>query len=181
MERNRDMFMRRFSARIWIRRTVLSCTGVMLAILFAVPSIGGIAVAAPSTRNVDGNLETHAVAPPACTSAVALCTHGRISGDIRGTFDFTGDTLTPAPVQANPTVFFYTGEVVIRTDDGSIVGTDAAVIDLATGAFVDLTTISPGQSTGKWAGAIGQLRLSGACDLSAGVCKSEYTGTVQRD
>jgi hypothetical protein len=49
----------------------------------------------------------------------------------------------------------------------------------ATGAVVDLTTISPGQSPGKWAGATGQLRIS--WDLSAGMCKSEYNGTVQHD
>jgi hypothetical protein len=76
---------------------------------------------------------------------------------------------------------FYTGQVVIRTDDGRIVGTDAGVIDFATGAFVDLTTISPGQSTGKWAGATSQLRFSGSCDLAAGVYKSEYSGTIQRN
>jgi hypothetical protein len=175
------MFLRRFCPRSWIRRTTLSRTGFVLATLLALLSAGGAAVAASSARNVDGRLETRVVSPPACVSVVALCTQGRISGDIRGTFDFTGDTLTPAPNQANPTVMFYTGRVVIGTDDGHLVGTDAGVIDFATGAFVDLTTISPGQSTGKWAGATGQLRFSGSCDLAAGVCKSEYKGTVQRD
>jgi hypothetical protein len=175
------MFLRRFSGQSWIRRTALSRTSFTLATLLAVLSVGGIAVAAPSVRNVDGTLETRVVTPPACASAVALCTHGRINGDIRGTFHFTGDTLTPAPNQANPSVLFYTGQVVIRTDDGRIVGTDAGVIDFATGAFVDLTTISPGQRTGKWAGATSQLRFSGSCDLAAGVYKSEYSGTIQRN
>jgi hypothetical protein len=150
----------------------------MLATLLALLSVSGSAVAAPSARNVNGRLETRVVAAPECTSSVALCTHGRIGGDVRGTFDFTGVTLTPAPNQA---VMFYTGQVVIRTDDGRIVGTDAGAIDFATGAFVDLTTISPDQSTGRWAGATGQLRFSGSCDLAAGVCKSEYSGTVQRN
>jgi hypothetical protein len=175
------MFLRRFCGRSWIRRTTLSRTGFVLATLLALLNAGGTAAAASQARNVDGRLETRVVAPPACASVVALCTQGRISGDIRGTFDFTGDTLTSAPNQANPTVSFYTGQVVIRGDDGRIVGTDAGVIDFATGAFVDLATISPGQSTGKWAGAMGQLRFSGSCDLAAGVCKSEYNGTVQRD
>jgi hypothetical protein len=179
-ERDRAMFWWRFSGRSWIRRTTVSRAGFVLAALFAVLSVSASPVAAPSVRDVDGNLETRVVSPAACTSAVALCTHGRISGDIRGTFDFTGDTLTPAPNQTNPTVFLYTGQVVIQTDDGHIVGTDAGVIDFATGAFVDLTTIPPGQSTGMWAGATGQLRFSGSCDLAAGVCKSEYDGTVQR-
>lgn len=149
--------------------------------MLALHSVGDIAVAAPSARSVDGKLETHVVAPPACASAVALCTHGLITGDVRGTFDFTGETLTPAPSQASSTVMFYTGQVVIRTDDGRIVGTDAGAIDFGTGAFVDLTTISPGQNTGKWAAATGQLRFSGSCDLGAGECKSEYAGTVHRD
>jgi hypothetical protein len=174
------MFLRRCCGRSWIRRMTLSRIGLVLATLLALLSAGG-AAAASSARNVDGRLETRVVSPPACASIVALCTQGRISGDIRGTFDFTGDTLTPAPNQASPTVSFYTGQVVIRSDDGHIVGTDAGVIDFATGAFVDLTTISPGQSTGKWAGATGQLRFSGSCDLAAGGCKSEYHGTVQRD
>src|SRR5438552_11754880 len=97
---------------------------------------------------------------PACMSAVGLCTHGRIAGGVRGTFDFTGDTVKTASNQA---VSFYTGQVVIHTDDGNIVATDAGVIDFATGVFVDLTTISSIHSTGPWAGATGQLRFSGAC------------------
>jgi hypothetical protein len=155
-----------------------------LAALLALMSAGGRTSAAPTVKVVQGHIESQVVAGPACPSPVGLCTQGKIIGDLQGELRFTALSLAPAPNQVSlspsgPSVFFYTGQIAIQGKDFALVATDAGAFDLVSGALADLTTLDGGQSSGRWAGARGQLRIAGTCDLAGGTCSSDYQGTVQ--
>lgn len=169
--------MRSVSSR-WVRRAIPRLAGLTLVALLGVMPIVGQTSAAPQAKTVQGHIETHLVSvEDGCTSPVGLCTTGKIIGDIQGELTFIASTLTPAPNQGTQPVYFYTGDIIIRTKDGTITAVDAGVFDLVTGGAGDLTTLSPSQGVGKWAGVTGQLRISGAC--IEGTCSSDYQGTVQ--
>ena len=79
--------------------------GYRLALFFAVLLF--TAAAAPSAiakecRAIDGPFTSTLVPPPTCASPVGLCTHGVLTGDFPGTYDFTFKTLFPVPDPAHP-------------------------------------------------------------------------------
>jgi hypothetical protein len=121
-------------------------------------------------RGVRGHLESAAVA---CDS---LCTHGDLTGDLEGTFDFTLETLVPTHV---PDVSTYTGHSVIRTAHGEIHGRNAGVWNLATGQVVDRLTIESG--TGDFEGAVGSILILGVFDAVTGMGSSDYVGAIDAD
>src|SRR5262245_46045678 len=89
-----------------------------------------------------GHISAHLVTGPECTSPVGMCTKGRISGDIRGTFVFTVTTLTPTADTPVTGVVNYTGDVLIHTRRGDIFVKDSGGINNAPGSTGDVGSVS---------------------------------------
>lgn len=130
----------------------------------ALAIFGVVALASSGSQSIAGHLVSHALTS-GCTSAVGLCTAGRLEGTINGDFVFTADSLKPSDT---PGVFFYTGHIVVTTSRGQVTCQDAGAFSFAdpTGPVVDLCTITSG--TGEFAGATGHLRIHGTFTFAEG-------------
>jgi len=101
-----------------------------------------------------------------CAAPAGLfCTSGKFTGGLEGTFDFTPTTVD-AP--GNPDfpltgIAFFTGELILQTNDGGLVFKDAGALDVAIagdgGSFASMLTIIEG--TGALTGATGRIRDEG--------------------
>jgi hypothetical protein len=124
-------------------------------------------------QQAHGHLTSQVLAGPACTSAIGLCTAGRLDGTINGDFVFTADRLEPSDT---PGVFFYTGHIVVETSRGRLTCQDAGVFGAsAPGPVADVCTIVSG--TDDWAGVTGHLRIHGTFTFDAGG-DSHYEGVI---
>ncbi len=150
-----------------MKRTIL-----VLALVLAAAG-GGYALASSDEQQAHGHLVSQVLAPPACTSAIGLCTSGRLEGTINGDFVFTADRLEPSDT---PGIFFYTGHIVVETNSGEVTCQDAGVFG-ATGAgpVADVCTIVGG--TGDWAGVTGHIRIHGTFTFAEGG-NSHYEGLI---
>jgi hypothetical protein len=92
-----------------------------------------------------------------------LCTTGPLTGGISGTVDYVLSTMNSTP---NPDVVILIGTITVTTATGTLSGPDVTLWNLATGQFIDNTTINAG--TGAYAGATGDLLLIGSFDMVAG-------------
>jgi hypothetical protein len=134
------------------------------------------AFASESEQQAHGLLTSHVLTvEQGCTSAIGLCTAGRLDGTINGDFVFTADKLIPSDT---PGVFFYTGHIVVDTSRGQVTCQDAGVFQAAPsppGGVVDLCTIVAG--TGDWAGVLGHIRIHGTFTFAEGGF-SHYEGVI---
>lgn len=128
-------------------------------------------------KPVDGHFEAGLVAPPACQSAVGICTEGRVWGGIQGNYHFVMTQSIPSAPTGVPSIFFFTGKSTIALKSGDeLLGTDTGSIDFALGGFASLITFRGG--TGAMTNATGQIRLRGVLDATAGTTAGDYVGTV---
>jgi hypothetical protein len=134
---------------------------------------GAQALGSSDVQQIHGHLVSQAVTT-GCTSPVGLCTAGRLEGVINGDFVFTASSLQPS---ATPGVFFYTGEIVVTTNQGEVRCQDAGAYSFVdpSGPVVDLCTITGG--TGKYAGVSGHLRIHSTFTFAQGG-DSHYEGTM---
>ena len=106
-----------------------------------------------------------AVSPPDCPSF--LCTHGTLTGDLAGTYDFVATGVTPeGAVSGNSTITLDNG-AVINGNDTSVLKTD--------GTFV--TTVRIVGGTRQYAHATGALVAPGAFTANGGT-EGTYSGTI---
>jgi hypothetical protein len=158
-----------------MRSSIVSRAVVLSSLVFAVTTTA----AAPARRiPVRGLIISKLLEGPACTSPVGVCTAGRLTGGIQGTFVFTAKTLTPTADTPATGVMLYTGEIVIRTARGEIRVKDAGAINYTAGGTGDVgasSTIVGG--TGHNTGISGRLRIAGTFTPDAGG-RSEYHGYI---
>jgi hypothetical protein len=100
-----------------------------------------------------------------CAAAPGLfCTTGVMVGDIRGIYDFSAITFDPL---ANPDfgetgVGIFTGQLVLRMKDGTLVFKDAGAFDAIPGSRGDFASVlTVVQGTEALAAATGRLRDEG--------------------
>jgi hypothetical protein len=149
--------------------------------------------AAPSAlakecRAIDGPFTSTLVPPPACTSPIGLCTHGLLTGDFPGTYDFTFQTLFPVSDPAHPGRFFYTGTSVItptghhhrhHQHQGTLVSEDHGYLDMnPSGGSPFVTTVMIASGTGHFSDVSGVIVAQGVLDLSTGQAVGSYTGAL---
>jgi len=86
-------------------------------------------------------------AGPSCTSPVGICTHGTLTGGVKGTFDFVASAVTPA---APSGVVFLSGNTIIRTTTGlNLFTADSATVNTNPGSdgefagLDEITTATP--------------------------------------
>ena len=136
---------------------------------------GGRALAAQDAQQVHGHLMSQVLTGSACTSPIGLCTAGRLVGVINGDFVFTATRLEPSDT---PGVFFYTGQIVVQTNQGEVRCQDAGAFGVTgSGPVVDICTITGG--TERWAGVTGHIRIHGTFTFAEGG-NSKYEGEIIR-
>ena len=109
-------------------------------------AFAGSSPPASSVMQVDGTFTT-AVVPCA-----GLCTQSEYQGDLEGTTEFV---MTSLEVTRNPAVSRYTGNLVLHTDDGDLIGTDVGYWNTTTGKYTDTYRITSG--TGVYEGVSGSI------------------------
>jgi len=109
---------------------------------------------------IDAMIATHLVfpCPDNNLSPVGLCTAGSVdSGPLAGATSFAALTLTTTRV---PTVFHYTGRLIITTSSGdTLTIRDRGVLDLGNRKYFEFQKVVGG--TGALAGAKGMLTSQG--------------------
>jgi hypothetical protein len=107
---------------------------------------------------VSGEFRSERIAPPACTSPVALCTAGRSTGDVVGPFTLTGTSIIPTAQTATTGVVAYTADVVQHTRNGDLFCKDTGVTKVVgDGAASSICVVTGG--TGIYSGASGYIQF----------------------
>jgi hypothetical protein len=136
---------------------------------------------AKACQHFDGPFSSVTVAPPECTSPVGLCTHGLLTGEFVGTYDFTVETLTPDP--SDPTTLVLTGHSVVTTKNGQMFTDDVSILHnmgpTTPSPFV--TTAVVGSGTHHWRATSGQFVATGSLVLATGQATGSYTADLCRD
>ena len=131
-------------------------------------------------RHYDGPFSSVTVAPPQCTSPVGLCTHGLLTGEFEGTYDFTVATIAPDPY--DPSAMVLTGTSVITTQRGQIFTNDVSVMrpmgPFNPSPFVTTAVISSG--THRYRHTTGQFVAAGGLTLATGQAIGSYTADLCR-
>jgi hypothetical protein len=125
------------------------------------------ALADDNVIKLAGHLESHVVP---CDS---ICTSGVLSDGVDGTFDFT---LTVLEELGTSALYRYTGDIVIHTANGDLIGQDHAIWNTDTGDLVDHIVITSG--TGSYAGYTGSLLVRGNFSLVTGTGASDFLGAI---
>lgn len=102
-----------------------------MATLLAVAAVSTLALTADASSNAQqaqGHLRSQAFTV-GCTSPVGLCTAGRMDGVVEGDFVFTAESLVASDT---PSVFFYTGHIVVQTSRGQLTCQDAGAYSFRT-------------------------------------------------
>lgn len=116
---------------------------------------------------------------PCLASPVLLCTHGTLTGDLDGAYEFvmTSNTLGSDP--SRPLLMAFTGASEILLADGSMQAEDYGTMEAnPVGPWPFETHVVIHSGTGAWSGAVGELVAVGALDTSAGVTEGTYAGHV---
>jgi hypothetical protein len=151
-------------------RIAVPATAVLLALL-----LSGGASAAASCRKVSGKATIQSFSGPDCTSPVGLCATGEFTGDLAGTFAFTGTDIIPTADTPTTSVVFVIGDNTLTTRHGTILLKDAFALETTgNGDVAEVDTIIGG--TGEWASATGTIRASGTFADGAG--QASYVGEV---
>jgi len=142
--------------------------------------------ASAGCESVDGRVTSQLVAVfssgDACPSPLGLCTEGRFTGDLEGTFQFIADTLTPYAAldpTSPPDVAATTGRITLHTDfcDGALVLQDTSAFSLSPdGFFAGIQTVDGYMSSGDCHGASGRIRIEGV--FQAGCVDCKYRGEI---
>jgi hypothetical protein len=98
-----------------------------------------------------------------------MCTEGKITGDLSGELSFR---MKDQATTSHPDVVVCSGTVTIRTDDGTLVGSDHVVWNVSNGEFIDYTVFDSG--TGCFEGMTGTMTITGTFDLVNATGKSRY-------
>jgi len=163
-------------------RSIVVAIGVLLAVgalvaewLVAMPSVG----AAPRCELVKGTLTSTA-------NFSNFTTQGTITGDLEGTTFFQGDPSSLTPVNGisspplNPTDH-YTGDLTITTKHGVLTTRSVGVFEfIANGLGTQFDRVLEARSTGKFAGASGQLFFNFQANSTLTGFTSTYTGQICR-
>jgi hypothetical protein len=132
-----------------------------------------------SCRPVFGRFRASSVPPPECTSPVALCTRGELTGALRGEYALTITSLVPTAEPTVPFVTYFGGASTVSSRHLDFVGTDTGALNtsppgvIGSGAFSTLLTVTEG--------ATGYLWIRGKLDFITGQVRGTYAGQICRE
>lgn len=116
---------------------------------------------------------------PCLGSTAALCTHGILTGDLDGRYEFVMDSQSVLSDPARPLLLTFTGASEIILADGIMFAEDHGSMEVnPVGPWPFETHVVIHGGNGAWAGAQGELVATGALDTEAGVTEGDYQGHV---
>ena len=123
-------------------------------------------------------------AGPGCVdSPIQLCTHGILSGDWVGTYEFSFTSQAPSGNPEAPNEILYTGNSVITLSNGAMIfeNDTSAMYPDATGhaAFTTIVTVVGG--TKNYGDAAGEIVAWGDIDLINGTAVGSYRAVIDKD
>jgi len=114
-----------------------------------------------------------AEAPESCTSPIGICTHGKLTGGLRSTYDFVADTQDDsgpvASLTGHSTITLAKGKSVLHGQDTSTVAHD-------NGAFT--TTVKVAGGTRQYEHASGTVVAIGTFDFTTHATKGTYNAHI---
>lgn len=159
--------------RLWTMQWAKLVVLVGACVLLLIGANG--AAAAVLCKKVNGKLTLQTFSGPACLSDVGLCATGAFTGDLAGTFAFTGTSITDTDDTPTTSVVFVTGDNMITTAGGTLMTKDAIVLQgAAPGNFGEVDVVVGG--SGEWADATGTLTASGTFGPDGG--EGRYVGEI---
>lgn len=157
-------------------------TLVFISLVVTPMVAGGPAAAEVKCDPLYGHFESRVVLnfdpndPNVCTSPVGFCTDGEVIGGLQGTFRLTVGEFIDATL--DPPVSFFVGEsvITIKNTGDQLIGSDTGALNLAEGQIATLLTFVGG--SGAFAGATGNIVISGVADFASGVNIGDFRGEV---
>lgn len=127
-----------------------------------------------------GDFTSTLVPPPTCTSPVGLCTHGVLTGEVDGTYDFTITELVCGPDPGDPgdplkQECTYAGDSVVTTEKGSIITADTGVMHIVGTDATFTTTAAFLSGTRRYENASGVFVATGELDFVTGEAVGVYS------
>jgi hypothetical protein len=152
---------------------VLAIVATIAQLVAAIPDVG----ATSRCEAIGGTLTSTA-------NLISFTTQGTISGDLEGTTFFRGDqgSLTAVTANTSPPLNatdHYTGDLTITTKQGVLTTRSVGVFELiGNGLGTQFDRVLGDRSSGKFAGASGQLYFNFAANDSLTGFTSTYTGRL---
>jgi hypothetical protein len=101
---------------------------VWQAALFVFALSVGVRADMGGCQEHSGDFTSTLVQPPACHSPIGICTHGVLTGDVEGTYDFIMTDLVCGSDPLDPALCTYTGDSIVTSEKGTIVTKDTGVM-----------------------------------------------------
>jgi len=152
----------------------------LLAALFVMIGIPGIRGDEGGSKTYTGSFTAELQPPDGCTSIVGICTHGPLTGDLEGTYDFTMTDISFAGDDADhPYKFYYQGVTTITTAKGKISAMDMGVLyfdPLGDSTFMTTARIVDG--TLRYQRASGQFVAVSSLSFVTGQAAGTYSAEI---
>ena len=143
-------------------------TRILAPLLLALVLAGPASAATGGCHAVSGTFPAVQVFPPACTSPLAFCTQGALTGDLAGAYSFVATGVDPATGD-------FLGHSTITLENGGVLTSDDhSAIDFATGTFTTFIDFAGG--TRQFAHATGGLVAPGVLTTSPPGTAGTYSG-----
>jgi len=151
-------------------RTVLQASMFVLALSVGVRAdMGGC-------LDYSGDFTSTLIPPPTCQSPIGICTHGVLTGDVEGTYDFVMTELVCGTDPLNPAMCTYAGDSIVTTEKGSITTKDTGVMDTAVPTAAPfVTTAEFIESTLRYKNATGVFVATGELNFITGEAVGTYS------
>ena len=116
---------------------------------------------------------------PCLASPAGICTHGTLTGDLDGAYEFVMTSNSLGTDLSRPLLMSFTGASEIILADGVMLAEDHGTMEAnPVGPWPFETHVVIHSGDGAWAGARGELVAIGALDTEAGVTEGDYSGYV---
>ena len=127
-------------------------------------------------QDFSGDFTSTLIPPPACQSPVGLCTHGVLTGDIEGTYDFVMTELVCGTDPDNPDLCTYAGDSIVTTANGSITTEDTGVLRMTPPTAAPfVTTATSIEGTNRYKNANSVFVATGELNFFTGEAVGTYT------
>jgi hypothetical protein len=123
-----------------------------------------------------GEFTSTLVPPPECASPVGICTHGVLTGEIEGTYDFVITEMN-CPDPTSPNDCTYAGDSIVTTDKGIIITVDTGVMQGTVLPFLAefTTTAEFVGGTNRYKNASGVFVATGLLNFLSREAVGEYS------
>jgi len=127
-------------------------------------------------QEFSGDFTSTIVPPPECQSPIGICTHGVLTGDIDGHYDFVMTSMVCGTDPDNPSLCTYEGDSVVTTEKENIITKDTGVMDTAVPTAAPFETTAESTSgTLRYNNATSVFVATGTLNFITGEAAGTYT------